>query len=119
MPVRWVLACLAGGLILVAGGSNIAQAQEDAGAAIDEGKVLELEGQSLEILPKILDIEGLAIGVEGALADLGAKVTDTEIRIALSGDILFDFDKADLRPDAYPTLEKVAGILSQYPDAPV
>ena len=68
---------------------------------------------------KVLDIEGMTLGVEGALADLGAKVTEKEIKIALSGDILFDFDKDTLRPDAFPTLEKVAAVLAEYPDAPV
>jgi len=61
----------------------------------------------------------MALGVGGSLADPGAKVTEKEIKIALSGDILFDFDKDTLRPDAFPTLEKVAEVLSQYPDAPV
>lgn len=123
MPMRRVLPRLAMALILVlAGGADIARAQEEveeAGAATGAGKVLELEGKSLDIVPKVLEIEGLALGVEGALADLGAKVTEKEIRIALSGDILFDFDKEDLRPDAVPTLQKVAAVLNEYPDAPV
>ncbi len=86
-------------------------AQDDT-TAVGAGKVLD-------IVPKVLDIEGMALGVEGALADLGAKVTEKEIKIALSGDILFDFDKDTLRPDAFPTLEKIAEVLGQYPDAPV
>ena len=64
---------------------------------------------------KILDIKGLESGVSGkvedlnaALKDLGAKVTGMEIRIELSADVLFDFDKADLLPKAIPQLEKVA-----------
>jgi len=82
-------------------------------------KMLDIAAKELDISAKILDIEGMALGVEGTLADLGAKVTEKEIKIALSGDILFDFDKDTLRPDAFPTLEKVAEVLSQYPDSPV
>jgi outer membrane protein OmpA-like peptidoglycan-associated protein len=85
---------------------------QDDTAAVGAGKVLD-------IVPKILDIVGITLGVEGTLADLGAKVTEKEIKIALSGDIMFDFDKDTLRPDAFPTLEKVAEVLGQYPEAPV
>ena len=94
-----------------------AWAQDEAAAGA--GKVLDIVPKTLEIVPKVLDIEGMTLGVEGALADLGAKVTEKEIKIALSGDILFDFDKDTLRPDAFPTLEKVAAVLAEYPDAPV
>lgn len=93
-----------------------AQDEATAGGA---GKVLDIVPKTLDIVPKVLDIEGMTLGVEGALADLGAKVTEKEIKIALSGDILFDFDKDTLRPDAFPTLEKVAAVLAEYPDAPV
>ena len=72
----------------------------------------------LDIVPKVLDIKGIALGVKGALADLGAKVTPQEIKIALSGDVLFDFDKDTLRPDALPTLQKLATVVAQYPKAP-
>ena len=79
------------------------------------GKVLPLSG-------KVVELKGLASGVSGkaealgaALRDLGAKTTKTEIRIELSSDVLFDFDKADLLPKAIPTLEKVATVLQSYP----
>lgn len=73
----------------------------------------------LDIVPKVLDIKGIALGVQGALADLGAKVTPQEIKIALSGDVLFDFDKDTLRADALPTLQKLAAVVAQYPKAPM
>lgn len=98
-----------GGMALIAPVTVWAQADS---TAVGPGKVLD-------IVPKVLDIVGVSAGIEGTLADLGAKVTEQEIKIALSGDILFDFDKDTLRPDAFPTLEKVAEVLSQYPDAPV
>jgi len=79
------------------------------------GKVLPLSG-------KVVELKGLSSGVSGkaealgaALRDLGAKATKTEIRIELSSDVLFDFDKAVLLPKAIPTLEKVATILQSYP----
>ena len=75
---------------------------------------------------KILDIVGMARGIESktrgiesVLKDLGAKVTDREIRIELAADVLFDFDKHDLRPEAVPSLEKVAEVLRSRAGSPV
>lgn len=64
---------------------------------------------------KVLDIVGLSRGVEGLLRDLGAKVTAQEIRIALQAEVLFDFDKHDLRPEAEATLLKVAEVIRANP----
>jgi outer membrane protein OmpA-like peptidoglycan-associated protein len=105
----WLLAL---SWLLVVSGVALAQDEEGGGRAAGPGKVLD-------IVPKVLDIVGVSRGVEGTLVDLGAKVTETEIKIALSGDILFDFDKDTLRPDALPTLQKVAEVIAGYPGAPV
>jgi outer membrane protein OmpA-like peptidoglycan-associated protein len=89
------------------------------------------------ILPYFLPFEGVAIegaggaaegglaaageslGLEGALKDLAAKVTGTEIRIDLAADVLFAFDEADVKPAAQPTLQKVATVLKAHPQARV
>lgn len=68
---------------------------------------------------KILDIVGLTLGIDAVLKDLGAKITDRQIRIDLSADVLFDFDKYTLRPAASESLRKVAQVVSNYPDAPL
>ena len=68
---------------------------------------------------KILDIVGVTRGIEAVLKDLGAKITDREIRIDLAADVLFDFDKYTLRPAANESLGKVAQVVSGYPDAPL
>jgi outer membrane protein OmpA-like peptidoglycan-associated protein len=68
---------------------------------------------------KILDIAGVSLGIEAALKDLNAKVTDREIRIDLAADVLFDFDKYTLRPAANDSLGKVAQVAAKYPDAPL
>jgi outer membrane protein OmpA-like peptidoglycan-associated protein len=82
-----------------------------AGAQAPTGKVLEIQGQ-------VLDIVGLTRGVEGSLEDLGAKVVGQEIVIELSADVLFDFDKAELKPAAVESLTKVADVLKGMPTAP-
>ena len=86
-----------------------------------KGQVLELKGTVLELKGQVLEIRGTATGlaarvdpVQAALKDLGAKVTEREIKIELAADVLFDFDKADLRPEAGLALTKVAAILTSY-----
>jgi outer membrane protein OmpA-like peptidoglycan-associated protein len=64
-----------------------------------------------------LGVEGKAVDISGLLRDLNAEVRGKETRIALSADVLFDFDKAELRPEARPALEKVVTVLKSYPSA--
>jgi outer membrane protein OmpA-like peptidoglycan-associated protein len=68
---------------------------------------------------QVLDIVGVTSGIQGLLKDLNAKVTDREIRIELSADVLFDFDSSALRPEASATLGKVATVVRDYGKAPV
>lgn len=54
------------------------------------------------------------------LTELNARESsDQSIVIDLPADVLFDFDKADLRPDAMPALNKAAELLASYPSAPL
>jgi outer membrane protein OmpA-like peptidoglycan-associated protein len=79
---------------------DIAKAQED------------VESRFLDIIFRVEDLKGAA-------RDLKVKETKTEIKIELSGDVLFDFDNWDIRPAAEPELTKVAEVINQYPDAAV
>jgi outer membrane protein OmpA-like peptidoglycan-associated protein len=49
----------------------------------------------------------------------GAQVQEsaTEIKISLQGEILFDFDKSNIRPAAESTLAEVAKVIQSYPKA--
>ena len=91
-----------------------------------KGEVLPLKGEALPLQAQVLEIRGIAAGLaarvdplQAALKDLGATVKGKEIKIDLAADVLFDFDKADLRPEAGPALEKVAAVLKAYPKAAV
>lgn len=57
--------------------------------------------------------------VEQILSEFNARRTDEGIIINLPENILFDFDKADLKPEATPTLQKITELLGHYSDAPV
>jgi outer membrane protein OmpA-like peptidoglycan-associated protein len=82
-----------------------------------QGKVQSVQGTVVEIKGLSVAVAGNVQDLNAALKDLGAKTTETEIRIELSSDVLFDFDKADLLPKAIPELEKVATVLKSYPNA--
>jgi outer membrane protein OmpA-like peptidoglycan-associated protein len=88
------------------------EVQALARAALAKATILDIRGV-------VLDIQGLTLGIEAVLKDLGAKVTGQEIKIELNADVLFDFDKYTLRPEAAETLRKVGQVVSGYPNAPL
>ena len=69
-------------------------------------------------MASLLESGGLALqasieDLEQALTDLDAEVLEQEIRIALSADVLFDFDQHSLRPEAEAELERLALIVRE------
>ena len=101
-------------LLLAAGGEHKPEDPLPPGAT---AKVLPVSGKILELRGLSSGVVGKASAVEAVLKDLGARVTEQEIRMELSADVLFDFDKADLRAEATPALEKVAAVFRAYPAA--
>ena len=89
------------------------------GAIAIEENIVEIIG-----IPKGMSGAGVAVTgqvseLKSAMQDLGAQVTETEIRIDLPSDVLFDFDKSDIRPDAREALGKVAIVIRAYPERTV
>ncbi len=85
--------------------------------------------RALDVRPTVLQIQGLEGGVAGggsrivatvqevrqAMRALGAQETDLEVRVELPADVLFDFDKAQIRPDASQALAQLATVIRAYP----
>jgi len=72
----------------------------------------------------VTNLVGISLAVGGKVDSLNAasKIWRAhhrhEIQIDLASDVMFDFDKADLRPTAIPSLQKVVTVmagLSAYP----
>jgi outer membrane protein OmpA-like peptidoglycan-associated protein len=80
------------------------------------GVALAAQGQ---VQPRVLDLEYRIQDLGGRVQDLNIKETETEIRIEMAADVLFDFDKADIKQEAKPSLEKVAAVLAVHPRARV
>ncbi|HEX5129044.1 MAG TPA: OmpA family protein, partial [Usitatibacter sp.] len=92
--------------------------------AVSRAQRLETRGQALPLQGETFAIQGLGLAVAGTAQDIGgllrelnAEVRGKQVRIALAADVLFDFDKAELKAGAAPSLAKVAAVLKSYPKA--
>lgn len=60
---------------------------------------------------KIVDLKFRVESMGGKVEDLRVKETATEVRVEMAADVLFDFDKAVIKPQAEGTLQQVAGMI--------
>lgn len=102
-------------LVSAAGGTTFAQ--NDAQAAIAK-KQAELERQRIALEKKSVELQQKELDLEKARQELqqaGAR----SMSINLSGDVLFDYGQAALKPAAEESLKKVSAVLSLFPDSTV
>jgi outer membrane protein OmpA-like peptidoglycan-associated protein len=85
--------------------------------ALGRAQRLPIKGEERALVGLRSEVAGRVQDLDGLLRDLNAEVRGKQVRIALSADVLFDFDKADLKPEARPSLEKVVAVLKSYPKA--
>lgn len=86
----------------------------------DNGRAQQdLRKNVLDLRSQIRDLKFETEDLKGATQGLEIQETETEIKVELSGDVLFDFDRWDIRPEAEPVLQKVADVIKQYPNASV
>jgi outer membrane protein OmpA-like peptidoglycan-associated protein len=78
--------------------------------------------RALSLEPSVLAIVGIQQGVVASVSQLheamnalNAAENDIEIRVSLPADVLFDFDKADIRADAAKSLTMLATIIRANP----
>lgn len=85
--------------------------------------------RALGIEPSVLQIQGLTSGIGGAsqgivatvqevhqaMQALGATESALEVKVDLPADVLFNFDKADVRSDAAAALGRLATVIRGYP----
>ncbi len=81
------------------------------------GESLPVKGEERAVVGLKSEVAGQIQDLGGLLRDLNAEVRGQQVRIALSADVLFDFDKAVLKPEAAPSLEKVVAVFKAYPKA--
>jgi len=110
MRVRALVAMLA--LASAAGPAAAQQATEVTGRELGLiFPIQDLLGKVIDLRFVVTDMAGRAQNIAGQAQNLQVKETDTEIRIELAADVLFDFDKATIRPSAASALHNVADII--------
>lgn len=133
-------ACVALGVLAAAlGWAAFAAVAQPGGVAVDQkvldvsgkmldvsGKVLDVSGKVLDVSGKVLDISGRVLDISGRVLDISGQIlsmqvieTPKETRIELPADILFDFDKFDLRKSAEPALKQAGDVLRRGARGPV
>jgi len=75
---------------------------------------ISFAGSSVDIIGlESVRVSGVTAEIEKAMKDLGARKLETEIQVSLPGDVLFAFDKWDIKPEAEATLRKVATLIRE------
>ena len=93
-------------------------AQNDPQVAIAK-KQAELDRQRIELEKKSLELKQKELDLEKARQEFEAQQSGRSLSMNLSGDVLFDYDRAALKPEAEQALKKVAVVLSQFPESKV
>jgi outer membrane protein OmpA-like peptidoglycan-associated protein len=97
-----------------------APAQESKSPLETEKKQLELERQKLELEKKQLELQRKQLQIEEtARKELQIKETEEAVTMNLESDVLFDFDKAEIKPEAEETLDKIGNVIAQFPEGKV
>jgi len=105
-------------VVLIIGGAAAVRAQNDPQVAIAK-KQAQLERQRIELEKKSLELQQKELDLEKARQEFQAQQSGRSLSMNLSGDVLFDYDKAALKPEAELALKKVAVVLSQFPESKV
>jgi outer membrane protein OmpA-like peptidoglycan-associated protein len=92
---------------------NPKQVQQFATAQVQPEPLKQERERALSFPDSGSQLTGDVSNLEGLVADLDGRITESETIIDLPADVLFDFDKANIRPDAVPRLEKLARLIQQ------
>ena len=92
----------------------VAAAQEALDRLGPERGSIAFSGRTVDIIGlQSVTFAGSAVELEEILSDLGARKVGTEILISLSGDVLFDFNKWDIKEEAENELSKLVRAISE------
>lgn len=89
----------------------------------------EYKREVRDLKATILNLKGLPQGLDSTVSALSARIEDlasnrsdltvhqedSVVRVSMTGDVLFDFDKADIRTAAEPTLKEIARLIASIP----
>lgn len=79
-----------------------------------KGQIGDVKGEILDLKDEVRDLVFSVQDVGGQTSNLDVKETKTEIRVDLAADVLFDFDKATLRPEAQLALKQAGDMIREH-----
>jgi outer membrane protein OmpA-like peptidoglycan-associated protein len=100
-----------------------------AGTGSSSGEEFSYKREIRDLKARVLDLKGLPSDLNSAVSDLSAKADglaaqhsglsvrqdEKSVRVSMTGDVLFDFDKADIEPAAEPVLSDIARLIASIP----
>lgn len=100
--------------------SAAANAQAQAGIASEramdaEQRANAAQGQAVAAQANAADVQQLNAQLQQRLNELAAQQTERGLLVTL-GDVLFEFNRAEIKPTAQSSLRKLADFLQQYPN---
>ncbi|HSH39031.1 MAG TPA: OmpA family protein [Chthoniobacterales bacterium] len=109
-----LLSLLCGALVCGAVANSHAQSADEL-----KKKEVELDRQRLDVEKKTLELQRRELDLEKMRQEMQAQQSAQSLSMNLSGDLLFDYDKAVLKAAAEEALKKVGVVLSQFPESKV
>ncbi|WP_457585072.1 OmpA family protein [Ensifer canadensis] len=77
--------------------------------------VLDLKGLPSDLNSAVFDLSAKADGLTAQHGGLSVRQDATTVRVSMTGDVLFDFDKAEIQSAAEPTLMDIARLIASVP----
>lgn len=77
--------------------------------------VLDLKGLPSDLNSAVFDLSAKADGLTAQHGGLSVRQDATTVRVSMTGDVLFDFDRADIQSAAEPTLMDIARLITSVP----
>lgn len=81
---------------------------------IAQSQAANAQAQTVEAQRKTAEAEAYASQLEAMLVDLSARKTERGMMVTLS-DVLFNVDRAELKPEGMRSVQKLADFMKQYP----
>jgi outer membrane protein OmpA-like peptidoglycan-associated protein len=81
------------------------------GICLSPGPTSAQPARGLDLQVQVLDVVVPIEAIVGSTNGITVQEADGEVHIRLSADILFDFDKADIRPTAVQALHQAADLI--------
>jgi outer membrane protein OmpA-like peptidoglycan-associated protein len=86
-------------------------------AAVTPEAITSGSDSSVALQGGVSSLTGEVSDLEGAMRDLGAKEVGNQIAVELPADVLFDFNRANVRPDAVVAMNKLLTIIKAQPSS--